>query len=194
MLRDTAKEDAIIKDGGRDEVPAVVPILKTPTPPEPVDLTKIKTLHELLALALKDMEVTMRDPRYHIDMNRWHDPVAVTKNGTKTVCHVCMAGIVIANRTGAHPDNRVSAYDISILPIRGPLLALDSLRRGNIWDANHYLHPLLALQAAPAGVRILEKKYRSQLRGVRYAAHPDTVQRLLTKLHELHADLVEAGL
>ena len=45
---------------------------------------------ELIRLALADLRKCEADPRYLIDMAQWHRPV------TSELCHVCLAGAVMA--------------------------------------------------------------------------------------------------
>jgi len=49
------------------------------------------TLSGLLRCAVEDAKKCDKDPRYTLDMTEWHQPI-------DGVCHVCMAGAVIAQR------------------------------------------------------------------------------------------------
>lgn len=57
------------------------------SPKETTDLPD--KLSDLILVALADLEKCERDPRYNIDMDVWHELDGV-------VCHVCFAGVVMA--------------------------------------------------------------------------------------------------
>ena len=48
---------------------------------------------ELIRLAIRDMQLCERDPRYNLNMNQWHS--GGSSDGER-VCQVCMAGSVMA--------------------------------------------------------------------------------------------------
>lgn len=85
--------------------------------------SEINTLHELLALALDDFEIILKDDRYQINMNVWY--LAMPKQK----CAVCLAGAVIANRFGGD--------DTYVIDPR--LYALDMLRKGDVNSACVYI-------------------------------------------------------
>lgn len=82
---------------------------------------------ELLELALHDLGEIEKDPKYTIDMHDWHH-----KRGG--VCHVCLAGAVMATRLEVEPRQWLSPYDFED-PIANKLAALNELRLGEVMDA-----------------------------------------------------------
>ena len=85
---------------------------------------------ELIRLSLADLALCAADPKYRIDMGKWHEP-----NGH--VCEVCQAGAVIAQSLGA-PRN-ASFHPEDFPEFAGKLLALDQLRLGDVSEALEYL-------------------------------------------------------
>lgn len=81
---------------------------------------------ELIRLALSDLEKCEADPRYSIDMERWHKP-----NGT---CAVCLAGAVMAQTCGVPVDNDVSPHSCMGGDTK-KLMALDDFRVGFVDSA-----------------------------------------------------------
>ena len=79
---------------------------------------------ELIRIALDDLEACEADPRYEIDMGRWHGAADPT-------CSVCLAGAVMAQRlrisldTDASPSSFDPDTDCK-------LLALNEFRMGYI--------------------------------------------------------------
>lgn len=81
----------------------------------------------LIRLALSDLTKCEADPRYAINMGVWHDP-----HHEDRICHVCLAGAVMA-KTLARAHNRIShPYDT---PYSHQLAALDHFRTGDISSA-----------------------------------------------------------
>lgn len=78
---------------------------------------------ELIRLALSDLAKCEADPRYMIEMGTWHEPKG-------KVCHVCLAGSVMAQTMGTFSDSGTSpcwhAHEET------QLIALDSLRTGDV--------------------------------------------------------------
>lgn len=91
-------------------------------------------LHELLHLALHDLEMVQKDPSYTINMGDWHNYSSRVKT-----CYVCLAGCVMANSLEV-------PYAVTIEPanLGGSeeddhnakcLYALDRLRLGRVGEA-----------------------------------------------------------
>ncbi len=107
----------------------------TTTEQAPVDLAKIDTLHELLALAIGDFRKVLADDRYAIDMSTWHEP----GDDADDRCHVCLAGSVLAKTI------KLPLHDNAEDSFKGPaawdrLFALNSLRIGDVVEAACNLH------------------------------------------------------
>lgn len=167
-----------------------VEVFREATENPPVDLAKIDTLHELLALAIGDFEQVLADDRYSIDMSVWHVP-------DEGLCHVCLAGSMIASRLSAEPDD-TWLPECFPKPIAWRLATLNQLRVGATAEATAALKE--------AGVTISPDRY--------FTAHSLELNKwrdripyefawakgavagrfLLAHLRELHADLQEAGL
>lgn len=84
----------------------------------------------LIRVALEDLEKCEKDPRYEINMGRWHERTLTDEdNPDSAKCAVCFAGVVVANRLGLTPDEtfRFKAFDYET---RSKLLALDEFRCG----------------------------------------------------------------
>jgi hypothetical protein len=89
-------------------------------------------LSDLIELALKDLELVEKDPRYRVDMSQWH-------YGAEKVCVVCLAGAVIAKTLGA-PRNKTYTPGKCSSDNRVKLRALDMVRCGYLNDAVRYVH------------------------------------------------------
>lgn len=85
------------------------------------------TLGEFLELAYADMKELEVDPRYAVRLEDWHQP----RHG---VCHICLAGAVMARRFGAVPDQEVADEDYAP-PVQKLLQSLDLLSRGAVGRA-----------------------------------------------------------
>ncbi len=88
---------------------------------------------ELIRLALHDLKLTEKDPRYQVDMGSWHQ-----RNSMSGKCEVCFAGAVLAKSIKLKPyvDYRVIDFD----EVNGSkLAALDAFRKGLIEYALHEL-------------------------------------------------------
>jgi hypothetical protein len=83
---------------------------------------------ELIEVALRDLELCIKDPNYRVDMTTWHAPM----NG---VCLVCLAGAVMAKSLGLYHKIDVSPswYVIGEFNYRR-LVALNSLRNGHMGE------------------------------------------------------------
>ena len=81
-------------------------------------------LSDLIEVALDDLEKTAVDPRYRVNMNTWHTP-------HKGVCHVCLAGAVMAQTLKLDP---VVDYvrDRSLYAVDRKLSALNNVRLGSV--------------------------------------------------------------
>lgn len=104
-----------------------------------------KLLSEGLRLALKDLAWIEANPKYQINMGIWHTPrfESIDKPTSDDpykqvkkfeVCEVCFAGSVIAHTMKCKPTEDVNLYHFSPA-VRNKLLALDSIREGNISGA-----------------------------------------------------------
>jgi hypothetical protein len=86
-----------------------------------------KKLSALLQLAYNDLRKCERSKKYVIDMVQWFLPVG------KGVCHVCMAGAVMAQKKLADEN-----AEFEVCPSQcgagwdGALRAIDNLREGNM--------------------------------------------------------------
>ncbi len=67
--------------------PAEVTLTEPATPPPPA------TLHELLAMAIKDFREVLSDPHYRVCMNLWYD-----ERKEEGICYVCLAGAFVSQR------------------------------------------------------------------------------------------------
>lgn len=83
---------------------------------------------QLIRLALKDLDATLKDPRYIVDMEIWHVP------SHNDICHVCLAGAVMAKSLNQPPDyaTNPSIFD---LDTGQKLHALDFFRTGSVLTA-----------------------------------------------------------
>lgn len=83
---------------------------------------------ELLRLAIHDLELCEKDPRYQIFMSDWHYATDYRKE-----CHVCFAGSVMAQSCKIPSNITVTPYRSTGLS--GKLLALNHFRIGNVVEA-----------------------------------------------------------
>lgn len=93
-------------------------------------MTKLPDLpSELLTLALDDLEVIRKDPKYRIFMLDWHLYLP-----QEDVCQVCLAGAVMANTLKI--DRKRDAEPL-ILKHKyiDKLIALDNFREGEVHSA-----------------------------------------------------------
>lgn len=83
---------------------------------------------QLLRLAMNDLEIIEKDPRYEIDMAEYH------YRADGFTCLVCMAGAVMANTMKL--DYTKYAHPISFPDeTRQKLFAINSLRCGDVVEA-----------------------------------------------------------
>ncbi len=85
---------------------------------------------ELIRLALGDLEKVEDSPMYEVDMNLWHTGL----NGKFGICHVCLAGAVIASSLQHHNEDWVTPAHFNI-PDKRKLIVIDHLRRGKLLEA-----------------------------------------------------------
>lgn len=110
-------------------------------------------LSELIRVALADLESVEGDPRYLVDMQRWHHP-----DFKKNTCQVCLAGSVMAKTLGATIDQFKTYGDY----FQGhKLIALDFVRSGHLHDALHYM-ACINFQGLPKIVDVPEYDEDSQ--------------------------------
>lgn len=81
-------------------------------------------LHELLTLALADLEAVEQKPEYRIDMSDWH-----RYNTSNNLCYVCFAGAVMAQTLDTPSTRTFMPVDCGMTN-RRKLLSLDSARIG----------------------------------------------------------------
>ena len=81
---------------------------------------------ELIRLALADLALCAADPNYRIDMEEWHKP-------EYGVCHVCLAGAVMAKSLNAPPADQLYSYNFP--SSHKKLFVLNDLRNGLVWRA-----------------------------------------------------------
>ena len=89
------------------------------------------TLHELLSLALDDLEKVIKDDRYNVDMGTWHEPI-------EGKCSVCLAGAVMAKTIKISEIQDTVPKDLEE-EIHLKLYAIDSLRMGQFFTAKKQL-------------------------------------------------------
>lgn len=81
---------------------------------------------KLIRVAIHDLEEVEKNPRYRVRMYRWHYN-SVLEPG---VCQVCLAGSVIACRSGIAPNKTLGGH--YRLPCQAKMFALDDFRRGYV--------------------------------------------------------------
>lgn len=144
------------------------------------------TLHELLGLALDDMESLISKPDFSVDMSSWVAPRHNSKRGD--YCTVCLGGAVLLQRYEAEPDTGRLVY----APTRA--LLMDDLRQGRIAEAWGLLHN--ELYRAPQSAFALDGKWQPVLGTI--ASRPrmsDARARdFVVLMRDLQKDLREAGL
>jgi hypothetical protein len=80
---------------------------------------------DLIEVALQDLERVEKDPRYVVDMYKWHSP-----NG---LCKVCLAGAVMSRVV--EPTKWTTPSELFDATTADKLKALDEFRTGSIRDA-----------------------------------------------------------
>jgi hypothetical protein len=97
---------------------------------------------ELIRVALADLEKVEKNPRYIINMDIWHSP----KFSDKKLCGVCLAGSIIACRSGYTPSKTLSYKD---LPNQKKMSALNYFRKGDIVEGCEELGLKCKMSARP---------------------------------------------
>jgi hypothetical protein len=83
-------------------------------------------LSELIRLALRDLAAVEANPTYKVSMcDSWHEPHG-------KVCHVCLAGAVMAKTLATSPREDKVPYEYPDTHTVSRLLALDYVRVGNV--------------------------------------------------------------
>ena len=107
-----------------------------------MDLTKLKP-YELIRVAIHDLEICERDPRYFIRMGTWHSPA--NRFGGDTDCGVCLAGAVMAMSLDCNHLHSFTPSSFS-KDKQNVLCAIDMFRTGDVRAAlvtlglpDHYL-------------------------------------------------------
>ena len=86
-------------------------------------------LSDLLRLAVHDAQACEADPRYTLNMRRWHQIDVTTKK-----CNVCLAGAVIAKTLHVEPHVALSPYMLNREQIP-QINAIDAARESDLWLA-----------------------------------------------------------
>lgn len=86
-------------------------------------------LSDLIEVALNDLELVEKDPRYKIRMDKWHSPQVDGK------CHVCMAGAVMAMTLQQPVGRMMIPTHFDYLNVGRKLHALDLARAGYFANA-----------------------------------------------------------
>jgi len=92
-------------------------------------------LSDLIEVALKDLSKVEKNPRYVVDMGVWHDDMM------EGVCHVCLAGAVLAGTCKLPHDQVWYPAVINFGSTTSKLIALDFARRGNLDAALRRMGP-----------------------------------------------------
>lgn len=99
---------------------------------------------ELIDLALHDLELCEKDPRYEIDMQDWHNP-----QGENGRCAVCFAGATLAKSLDVTPSELKEPPDFDE-DTEAKLGALNEFRTGDVQDGldlmGIYLEPNLDVE------------------------------------------------
>ena len=96
-------------------------------------------LSALIRMALEDVRRIDADPRYAYDPREYHgaaDPALPA--GPENPCTVCLAGAVLASRTGTEPHDTLDE------DVPGWMMALEKVRAGNLQGALEWMsddHP-----------------------------------------------------
>jgi hypothetical protein len=91
---------------------------------------------KLIRLALDDLDAVESEPdKYVVDMDTWHGNLRKSADkGQDPVCHVCLAGSVIAKTMKARRNWNISPTDITCMSrlTKSRLAALDCFRVGEV--------------------------------------------------------------
>jgi len=112
-------------------------------------LLEVETLHELLAIAIEDFEIQLRNPQFRVSMGDW----LVHYDGDPTdKCTGCLAGACLLQEgvelefcQTLYNPNGCKILDLSELGHKYPKLldrvyTIDALRTGGVNDAYCYFH------------------------------------------------------
>jgi hypothetical protein len=96
-------------------------------------------LSDAIDIALEDFKIIRTDPRYEIDMTKWHEPDMVydpSSDEDRPACAVCFAGTVMARRFPLDPGTETNPRcgDFSDA-WKNTFNALDYLRGGHVSSA-----------------------------------------------------------
>lgn len=103
-----------------------------------------KKLSNLILAALEDAEAVIGHPKFGLNMGRW-SRLGGPRN---SICYVCLAGAVMANRFHVSPvmEDFLPGLNIDNAPsdfgddVENKFLALDAVRMGDIDDAIYHVH------------------------------------------------------
>lgn len=103
-----------------------------------------KKLSEAILVALKDLAAAERSKNLVINMGTWHDPIDSlfgpgVETKPKAKCEVCFAGSVMAGTLGVKDTEQVVPDDFGE-NTRDMLLALDSVREGDLYEAVNHIN------------------------------------------------------
>lgn len=92
-----------------------------------------KKLSQAIMLALNDLALVEKNPKYEVDMADWH----YYEDDT---CFVCFAGSIIAQTFGVNPKKTIwaNSFDADWKHI---FYALDGIRKGDIVSALGFFYP-----------------------------------------------------
>ena len=111
------------------------------------------TLSGLIRLGNKDGR-ELDHAKYEPDANIWHREEA---HPEKTSCYVCWAGSIMAGTLGIKDDLQLEPDDFT-LDWQAALLALECVRKGELFNAASYLDLLPASSAIMAALQVLEQE------------------------------------
>lgn len=133
---------------------------------------------ELLRVALVDLELAEKDPRYIIDMYDWHTPMLSSGGGGHYTapCSVCLAGAVMAFGLGTDPECKVDPSNFGAGD-ESKLAALNMFRTGKVGYGLAVLGYFKRPEGFPDTVKI-----------ARYEEEPDLCKQQLREL----ADALQA--
>lgn len=113
-------------------------LLRTaPQPTRAERLLSATKLHEILRIALDDLKVVEKDPRYSVDMDSWHTVGFADHTSSEKKCFVCLGGSVLAGSLGKPADQDYAEMIVGDPRIYRILGALNSLRVGDVSDAQY---------------------------------------------------------
>ena len=139
------------------------------------------TLHELLDVALKDIDEVYKDPGYEVDMGRWH------QTGADGVCYVCFAGAVIAKTLKVDKSVHITQPDYHWGDdVAHKLYALDKLSEFNVIDAWGWMDG--SLRNAPDKAYDLHERYSS------FPFRFNDTKSWYDTMHSLKDELKKAGM